>query len=136
MKTYILDACAIIALIYKENGYEIIAKIYEKAISKEISLLMHRLNLLEVYNKIAQHHDLLHTNIVYNKIQKSPIEFIDNLDDNFFQLVISLKQKYKISLVDSFVVSTSILRNGTVITADHDFDEIEKDNKIKFLWFR
>jgi hypothetical protein len=46
---YYLDACALIALLKKENGAEKIMAIYEKAAIGEAELRMSKLNLFEAY---------------------------------------------------------------------------------------
>jgi len=45
----ILDACALIALLKREEGSDIVAGVYTKAVEGEGVLMMHKLNLLEVY---------------------------------------------------------------------------------------
>jgi PIN domain nuclease of toxin-antitoxin system len=46
---YILDACAIIALIKKETGWESVFNVLSKAVKGETIVFMHETNLLEVY---------------------------------------------------------------------------------------
>ena len=46
---YILDACALIALLKNENGADTVSDIYEKTDNGEAVLLMNRVNLFEVY---------------------------------------------------------------------------------------
>jgi PIN domain nuclease of toxin-antitoxin system len=58
MDTYTLDACALLSLLWAEPGSEIVGGIYEKASNNEANLIMHKINLLEVYNKIFQKHGL------------------------------------------------------------------------------
>jgi len=46
---YVLDACALIAYINNEQGAEVIENIVIDAIEDNINLMMHKLNLFEVY---------------------------------------------------------------------------------------
>ena len=49
MKKYILDACALIALIQEEEGADIVENILVNAMYGHCSVSIHRVNLLEVY---------------------------------------------------------------------------------------
>ena len=46
-QTYVLDACAMLAVLSKEQGADKAAEFYKKAAYGEITLIMHKLNLLE-----------------------------------------------------------------------------------------
>ena len=48
MKTYVLDACAMLAVLSNEPGSDVVEEIYEKAALDEVVLAMNKLNLLEV----------------------------------------------------------------------------------------
>jgi PIN domain nuclease of toxin-antitoxin system len=50
---YVLDACALLAVLSNEQGADIVENVYEKAVSGEAVLSMHRLNLLEVYYRLV-----------------------------------------------------------------------------------
>jgi hypothetical protein len=48
-----------------------------------------------------------------------------------------LKRKYKITLADSIGLAETIISNGTFVTSDHhELDEVEKNEKIDFIWIR
>jgi len=47
-ENFILDACALIAYFKQEPGYEDVIQFFDRADEGEISLFMHKLNLLEV----------------------------------------------------------------------------------------
>ena len=46
---YILDACALIALLAGEHGAENVKKIIQEAIDGKINIKINQINLLEVY---------------------------------------------------------------------------------------
>jgi PIN domain nuclease of toxin-antitoxin system len=48
-----LDACALIAVLAMENGADNIRKLFQKAIDRQIVLIMSKFNFLEVYYKIS-----------------------------------------------------------------------------------
>jgi predicted nucleic acid-binding protein len=136
MKSYVLDACAIIALYAKEKNHEIIAQIYEEAASGKISLIMHRVNLLEVYYYVFKRESRANADKIFQNIQQSKIKLMDDLDDSFLKSAGYYKSTYKISFADSFVLAAGQRCNATIITADHEFDKAEQVENLQFLWFK
>jgi len=79
MKTYVLDACAILALIKQEHGYEVIEQLYLQAEKQEISLAIHKINLLEIHYNIFREASEIKANQIYRQVEKSPIIIMDSL---------------------------------------------------------
>ena len=48
-KIYVFDACALIALLSKETGYENVEKIINEAKNKKAKILIHKINLYEIF---------------------------------------------------------------------------------------
>ena len=51
MKQYVIDACAMIAVLQSEAGDNIVLDIIQSGRNGEASLLINKLNLMEVYYK-------------------------------------------------------------------------------------
>jgi len=51
--TFILDACALIALLAGEHGAEGVKKIIQDAVDGDITVKINQINLLEVYYKVC-----------------------------------------------------------------------------------
>ena len=49
MSRYVLDACALIALLQDETGADKVAAVFNAASKGEAEIVMHKINLLEVY---------------------------------------------------------------------------------------
>jgi predicted nucleic acid-binding protein len=59
------------------------------------------------------------------------------LSDKVFTEAGRFKASYKISLADSIALAETSVSGGKLLTADHhEFDIIEKQEKIKFNWIR
>ena len=72
-----------------------------------------------------------------NNILTSCIQIHDILTDDLFKNAAKLKAKYKISLADSIAVSQTVVNSAIIVTSDHhEFDAIDRDGTIKFLWIR
>ena len=135
--TFILDACALIALLAGENGAEKVRDIIQDAIDEEVKVKINQINLLEVYYHIINVYDQSKANEMLEKIKKFPIEIIIGLEENTFNEAGRIKSKYKIPLGDSIVVAECIIRKGTLVTSDHsDLERIETAENIKINWFR
>ena len=46
---YVLDACALIALMNNEDGANLVAGLYEKAVDGDTDIIINKVNLFEVY---------------------------------------------------------------------------------------
>ena len=134
---YILDACALIALLAGEHGAENVKKIIQEAIDGKINIKINQINLLEVYYKVCNVYDQNEANKTMIKIREFPLEIIIGLKDDVFNEAGRIKSKYKIPLGDSIAVAECIIGNGILVTSDHnDFEKIEKKENIKINWFR
>jgi predicted nucleic acid-binding protein len=134
---YVLDACAMLAVLSKESGADKVVEIYKKAASGEIMLIMHKLNLLEVYYKLFREYGKEHAGKFLEEIRQSPIAIDHDITDKLFSEAGRLKASYKMSLADSIALAEASVSGGTILTADHhEFDIVEKNEKIQFQWIR
>jgi predicted nucleic acid-binding protein len=133
---YILDACAIIALIKKEEGWESVFSVLSKAVKGEVTVFMHEINLLEVYYGLYKERGKEYAE---KKIAEASTFFvlINGLTGAIFSEAGRLKVSYRISLADSVALAETSVLGGILLTSDHhEFDVIEKSEDIKFHWIR
>jgi len=136
-KTYVLDACAILAVLSDEPGADVVEEIYEKAASSEAILAMNKLNLLEVYYYLIREYGRERADRFYNEVKHLPIHIYKEITDDVFTEAGQLKATYKISLADSIALAQTIALDGELLTADHhEFDVIERSEAIRFRWIR
>ena len=136
-QTYILDACALIAMLREEHGMDIVVRLLERASRREISLLISKVNLLEVYYDTYKQAGRDRADKVLAEIKRSPIRIINEVSDRVLQEAGRLKVSYKVSLADAFALAEAVTRDGVLVTADHhEFDVVEMNEPIQFLWFR
>ena len=137
MTTYVLDACAMLAVLSNESGADVVDDIYEKASSGDVGLAMNKLNLLEVYYDLLRTYGKDRPDEVLEEIRQLPIKFYSELTDEIFFEAGRLKTTYKISVADSIALAQAITINGTIVTADHhEFDVIEEKESIIIHWIR
>jgi len=134
---YVLDACAMLAVLAEEEGWEKVSELYRKATCGEITLIMHRLNLLEVYYGILREYGKDAANDLMSDVNQSPIAINREISDEIFLEAGRLKATYKISLADSVALAQAVVSGGSLITSDHhEFDVIESKENISFAWVR
>ncbi|MDR1829613.1 MAG: PIN domain-containing protein [Candidatus Fibromonas sp.] len=131
---YVLDSCAIIAFLYGEQGKDAVKDL----LNGDNEVYMHSVNVLEVYydaiKRIESNKADLFLKWIFND---SPIKILHEITENTIRDAGYFKSAYKISLGDSFVLATAKLQNAKIISSDHhEFDIIEKQENINFLWIR
>ena len=134
---YVLDACAMLAVLAKEQGADRVVDAYKKAASGEIVLVMNKLNLLEVYYALFREYGRASANKFVDVVKQSPIAINHEISDEMFAHAGRLKATYKISLADSIALAQTIVSDGMLMTCDHhEFDAVEVNEKMKFVWIR
>jgi len=134
---FILDACALIALLAGEPGAENVKKIIQDAINGNITVKINQINLLEVYYKVCNVYSQNEANRTIQKLKEFPIDVIIGLKEDVFNEAGRIKSKYKIPLGDSIAVAECIVDKGILVTSGHnDFEKIEKKENITINWFR
>ena len=135
---YVLDACALLALLNNEKGADVVADVINAANNDKTSISMHKANLLEVYYDVFRSVSKSKADEVFGEIKNSPVNVISEISDAVFEEAGRLKALHKISFADTFALATASVNNATLLTADHhEMDKvkmIEKD--FKFLWIR
>ena len=133
MDKFVLDACAVLALIKGEQGMNIV----RSAIESDDEVFLHSVTLLEVYYNVAKEHGMDNADLFFEQIMQTTIKIIYEITENTIKHAGYFKSKYKISLGDSFVLATAKLHNATIISSDHhELDTIEMSENINFLWIR
>ena len=134
---FILDACALIALLAGEKGAEKVRDIVQDAIDDKATVKINQINLLEVYYHIINIYDQDKADAMLRTIRRFPIEVIKGLEGGAFNEAGRIKSRHKIPLGDAIVVAECIVRKGTLVTSDHaDMEKMEAAEKITIHWFR
>ena len=134
---YIFDACALIALLSREKGYKNVENIIEMSKNKEAKIIMHTVNVFEVYYHIYKLYDEASALKFLNEIKDSPIQLHAKVTNDIIINAGKLKRQYKLSIADAIGLAETIISNGSFVTADHhELDVIEKKENISFTWIR
>jgi uncharacterized protein len=137
MNTFVIDACALIAYLFDEKGADIFEDLLIQARNNQIEMVMHIINLGEVYYDILKRNDSTTARETYKYIRQLPIRFEDRINDQMIYKVGEFKTNFRMSYADSFAAAQTILLNGELLTTDHkEFEPLKQSNAIKINWLR
>jgi len=135
--TYILDACALIALFKREQGADKVRALFDETLAGQSVIYMNTVNLIEVHYCFFRALGQEKSSFILEQIYAMPVHFIDTIDTIIFSEASRFKAQYAIPLGDAIGLATAVKMKGTFVTADHsDFNELEKIESIPFFWFR
>lgn len=113
---YVLDACAILALIRNEEG----AGIVRKAIEAEDDIcLVHSVNLCEVYYDCLRCYGNNPAERLLANLTDAGLTIRSDMDIDFWKAAGNLKARGRIPLADCFAVTLSIREDAVILTSDH-----------------
>ena len=136
-KIYVLDACAVIAALSNEDGADKVEVAYKEVASGNAKIIVNIVNLLEVYYDDYRVHGKKSADKMVESIMASPTIIVSEINKDIFKEAGRLKATYKISLADAFVLAQTKVVGGVLLTSDHhEFDIVEANESIKFLWIR
>jgi predicted nucleic acid-binding protein len=134
---YVLDACAMLAFVYKEPGYDIVLSALKQADENDVDVYINKLNLFEVYYDIRRSLGLKQAEDFYSMVLRLPIYIINGINDDVFREAGRIKIQYKMSLADSIVLAQASVMEASILTSDHhEFDVVEQNESIRFIWIR
>jgi len=113
LNLFILDACALLAVLAMEKGAENIRDLFQKTVDHQALLIMNKYNLLEVYYKIFRIYGRTEADNLLKTMEQMPITIKDTLTDETFKEAGKLKSKYRLSLADSIAIAESIVNKGS-----------------------
>jgi predicted nucleic acid-binding protein len=134
---YVLDACALIAFLDKEEGWEKVDGLLERAEQREIELYINVINLWEVYYDRLKRNSALGETFL-SQFQDMAIRVIPYNQDEIFYASGKLKAAYnKMAIADAIGLATASHFHGTFVTSDHsELDKYEPLLDIPFFWIR
>ena len=133
MKTYVLDACALIAYINDEKGADVV----EALLAGKNHVVVSIINVYEVYYDALRTSGEEKANSILEDIEGLPIKIIRNISKKAILEAAKFKVNYSISLADSIVLGLAVLLNAFIVTSDHhEFDVIEEKDSLNFHWIR
>ena len=132
---YVLDACALIAYLRREEGGDVARDLL---LDPKKKFSVHALNLCEIYYDFVR---TANTGIAENAIEiicEIGIHCVADMDEELWKNAGNLKASLKrISLADTFAISLAQRLHAVHVTSDHkEFDKVAKEKICKILFIR
>ena len=124
---FVLDACALIAFLRKEDGAQLVARLLH---DEENVCMAHAVNLCEVYYDFLRAADKRTAEVALSDLESLGLIPQEDMDMPFWREAARYKAHLRrISLADCFALSLAKRVGGTLITSDHaEFDMVAGSN--------
>ncbi len=133
MKPLVLDASALLALLFDEPGAEAVEALMHRAAERDQPMLMNAVNWAEVCYRVEGK--------LGNSALAQAKEFATNTpvavvpaDRELAEAAATCKAAAQLGLADAFAAALAKSRKAELVTADREFDSVEKD--IKIIWLK
>ena len=131
MKTYVLDASALMTLFENRAGASKVEALLVDAADAQRPLAMSVINWGEVYYSIWRAHGEKAAAAKLLEIAQLPIQVFD-VDMELAKQAASLKAQYKLPYADCFAATLAQARKAILVTSDKDFERL--GTALKILW--
>lgn len=130
-KQNLLDSFAVLAWLQNEPGAQAVEDLLVEAKRKHEKLLLHELNLAEVYYLSVRRVGEEQTRLLADQLATLPIQLIATTPDILWQAAL-VKAQYAVSLADAFAAATAMTFNATIVTGDPEFEAIT--DLVQIVW--
>ncbi|MGH8474573.1 MAG: type II toxin-antitoxin system VapC family toxin [Methylococcales bacterium] len=134
MTVYVLDACAVLAVLNDELGADRV----EVILSGNARILMSAVNALEVcYDRVRRTGSAQQAKETLDDLLNWPMELVFRLDEDVLLSAAIYKSKGRIALADCIALALAHVHGAALVTADHhEFDPFDEAGFVRFEWIR
>jgi predicted nucleic acid-binding protein len=134
--SYILDACALLAFLNREVGWEKVHALMMRADAGDILLYLHIVTVLEVYYGVRRAEGPEAAQEILDYVDGSAIRLSIDMTAPLIREAGRFKVAYDMSLADTFICASASLLSATLVTSDGELEPVETAEPITFFWFR
>ncbi len=131
MKTYVLDASALMTFFEDRPGADKVEELLAKAAEAKHPLLMSAVNWGEVYYSVWRARGEKAAAAKLQEIAQLPVEIV-GVDMELAQLAATLKAERNLPYIDCFAAALAQAKKGVLVTSDKDFERV--GTALKILW--
>ncbi len=133
MRTTVLDASALLAMLFGEPGVEEMRALFHRAAVTDRPVLISAVNWAETLYRVSCRQGAAGLQTVrllaaHGTLQVVPVEA------ELAELAAAYKAADLLALADAFAAALAKHRNAELVTCDHEFRSVEKE--IKVFWLR
>jgi len=131
VKTYVLDASALMTFFEDRPGADKVEDLLAKAAEARRPLVMSVVNWGEVYYSVWRARGEKAADAKLHEIAQLPIQVVD-VDMDLTKLAARLKAQHNLPYADCFAAALAQARKATLVTSDKDFECA--GTGLKILW--
>ena len=131
MKTYVLDASALMTFFEDRAGADKVEDLLAKAAEAKRPLAMSVVNWGEVYYSVWRARGEKAAAAKLHEIAQLPVEIV-GVDLELGKLAARLKAEHNLPYADGFAAALAQARKATLVTSDKDFERV--GTALKILW--
>jgi predicted nucleic acid-binding protein len=128
----VLDSFALISLLNKEAGWQIVQKSLYDLQAKGEKALLSWINWGEVYYVIARRAGRAKAVETIQLLEQLPIK-LEDVDLQLVRSAAEVKCDYAVSYADAFCIATAIRHKGIIMTSDPEFASVAQLVQIRWL---
>jgi len=132
MKTMVLDASAVLALLFDQPGAEKVERLFNQAAEADKPMLITAVNWAEVLYKMKAKQGTAGWEGVIHFERTMPLDVV-SIDRDLAETAADLKSKHGLGLADAFAAALAREKKAELVTGDLEFKEVEKEIKINWL---
>ena len=133
MRTTVLDASALLAMLFGEPGTEEVRTLFHKAAAADKPLLMTAVNWAETLHRITRRQG--EPGLVAARLlpANGPLSIVP-VDSELAVVAAAYKAADQLGLADAFAAALAKNRKADLVTADREFKSVESE--IKIIWLK
>lgn len=132
MKVMVLDASALLALLFDQPGAEKVERLFNQGAESDKPLFIAAVNWAEVLYKMKLKYGLQGWEGARHFEDTMPLEVVA-IDRELAESAAALKTEYSLGLADAFAAALAKHKKAELITGDLEFKVVEKEIKINWL---
>lgn len=114
---FVLDACALIALLADEPGAEVVEELLQEPTNR---CLIHAISACEVYYDLCRRGNSEDADTLEALFAEYELELLETLPPELWRSAGKLKAEWRrVSLADCFALALTLREKGTLVTSDH-----------------
>lgn len=133
MKPTVLDASALLAMLFGEPGVEEMRTLFHKAAAADRPLMISAVNWAEVLNRVARRQGEGEVATTRQLSRNGAVQVVP-VDESLAEAAAAYKASDQLGLADAFAAALAKTRKADLVTADLEFKSVEKE--IKILWLK
>jgi|SRR5580692_8249096 predicted nucleic acid-binding protein len=133
-ETRVLDSWILLAWLKRqEPGAGIMRDLWRKAYAGRIRLVLHCVNLGEIFYLTAKLKNLDAAEMLLQRLQGMPVDVMSVSDSMVFAAA-RLKAQHRISYADAFAVVTAIQTGAQLVTGDPEIRDLGAQGVLELHW--